>query len=89
MTGILSFRWTSAKFVIHHWNHNKRGKERQTKKKKKWINANFSSFRGNSEINVIYLNKIGLATENTKGSQLEEMYAVCVYRTRCIGEIRP
>ena len=34
MTGILSFRWTSAKFVIHHWNHNKRGKERQKKKKK-------------------------------------------------------
>lgn len=35
MTSILSFRWTSAKFVIHHWNHNKRGKERQKKKKKK------------------------------------------------------
>lgn len=35
MTGILSFRWTSAKFAIHHWNHNKRGKERQKKKKKK------------------------------------------------------
>lgn len=34
MTSILSFRWTSAKFVIHHWNHNKRGKERQKKKKK-------------------------------------------------------
>ena len=89
MTSILSFRWTSAKFMIHRWNHNKRGKERQKKKKKKWINANFSSFRGNSEINVIYRNTIGLATENTKGSQLEEMYAVCVYRTRCIGEIRP
>ena len=40
-------------------------------------------------MNVIYRNTIGLATENTKGSQLEEMYAVCVYRTRCIGEIRP
>lgn len=35
MTSILSFRWTSAKFVIHHWNHNKRGKERQKKAKKK------------------------------------------------------
>ena len=65
------------------------GRNVKKKKKKKRINANFSSFRGNWEINVIYRNTIGLATENTKGFQLEEMYAVCVYRTRCIGEIRP